>query len=239
MLKQLDIFSFEDNNTVESIQDEGSDSLYTKWRIYEYLESLKGETALVSYHDETIDFHIPFLFGDLYFESLNSRQPNQINIQSFVSSYTSMSIGGYKTITKVERNDGIHLLLYQTKMKKEKKTAIIEQYSKMTFKLEPYAISRIPNKQPIFAENQPLKQLIGLTATVKMRCNNDLIREITSIPFIIRNIKINEGNIELLGTNDVHIRAMGFKGVRTSSDLIFDIFTEQHGYSQTFHLSIN
>lgn len=155
---------------------------------------------------------------------------NKVNLHSIGPDFEILNYRG--TLTKVEKKDNLHLFHFRDKKEG------IEIMSKATFELKPYSISRIPNKQS-YDETKPLSQLIGYTARVRVKCSyDDVVGKIGSIPFKILSIKETEGEITLIGTNNLYIQSKGFQKVRESGDLLFDVYGEKDGYGRTFHLEI-
>lgn len=47
MLEQLDIFNIKTEPIVNPLTEEPSNQVFSKWRMFEYLEGLEGKTALI------------------------------------------------------------------------------------------------------------------------------------------------------------------------------------------------
>lgn len=232
MLEQIDLFEIatEPVNGIPLEDDTASNKLFPKWRMFEYIERLNGKTALVSYLEEEdpYEFRVPIKFGEIKFGS-NYGLSNKLNLREIGPDFRMYDYKG--TLEKLEKQDNLHQFYYQDKEN-------MERLSKATFELKHYSISRVPKKQFYDAE-KPLNQLIGFTARVELRCSSDGVMEcVRSLPFKILSLKEADEEITLIGTNDVYIHAKGFKKVRESSDLIFDIYSKQNGYCNTFHLEI-
>ncbi|MEX3623733.1 hypothetical protein [Viridibacillus arvi] len=244
-MEQMSIFNIDVPSTekmlsvCESNHVQKQDALLTKWRMFEYLDQLKGQTALVSYSDETVEFHVPFQFGEIHFSgnAISSRPANIVRLRSFVSANSEMQIKHNEKsgiLTRLERKEQSYLMHYL----KEVNNEIQEKCSSATFELRSYSISKMPHKQPSYSYELPLSQLVGLTAKVMMRCEDDLVDTVESMPFKILSIKVENEKIVIMGTNDVCIKVDGFQKVRKSNDLIFDV-CNNHRYSQSFHLAID
>jgi hypothetical protein len=227
MLEQIDLFEI----TPEIVGDmpvEKENQLFSKWRMYEYLEKLEGKTALISYQSQKDDyaFRVPVQLGELNFDSLSK----EIKLRSIGN---SLRLSGYKKIiTKIEKQGNLHILHYHDKENQLEKTSCA------TFEIKPYSMLKIPKKQ-CYTLEKPLSHLIGLTASVMVRCDRDeLVDSVESLPFKILSIKAENGEIIIKGSNDVYIHSKGFQKVRESGNLIFDIYTPKNGYHHSFHLTI-
>lgn len=230
MLEQIDLFDIAAEIIEQAPEVKTpSNQVFPKWRMLEYLDKLNGKTALVSYKGDSYEYRIPVQFGELTFSSTYCLS-NKVNLHSIGPDFEILNYRG--TLTKVEKKDNLHLFHFRDKKEG------IEIMSKATFELKPYSISRIPNKQS-YDETKPLSQLIGYTARVRVKCSyDDVVGKIGSIPFKILSIKETEGEITLIGTNNLYIQSKGFQKVRESGDLLFDVYGEKDGYGRTFHLEI-
>lgn len=135
-----------------------------------------------------------------------------------------------KTALISEKQGNLHLFHFKDK---EDQT---EKISSTTLELKPYSVSPIPKKQSYSAE-KPLSQFIGLTGSVMVRCS-DIVEAVYSLPCKILSIIAENSELTIIGTNDLYIHTTGFKGVRESETLLFDIFTKSQGYNHTIHLTI-
>lgn len=211
-----------------------------KWNMFEYLEGLKGNTALMSHQDETFQFQVPIHIDELRFSSGTSmyRPDNNVSLFAIEGNKSSVILRDYRKsgmLSKIECDGFKHSMYYVETVDNVEQ----ELQSKSTFELKDYSFIKT-DKQLKFDDGQGLNQLVGMNVRATLRCENDTIRSIETMPFKIISIRLEPNDVIVIeGTNDFYLKTTGFKRVRESSSLIFDICTPNNGYSRSFHLFVD
>lgn len=236
-MEQMDMFSFKAEPPTVPLCSSSvvEQKVFKKWRMFEYLDGLKGKTAKITYQDENVFYQVPFKFKTLHFAStaISSQSKDLILLQTMLSNSSNMSFttSSKEHLHALEVKDGIHTFHYKSEVNK-----VLELCSsKATFELSNYAeLSSSVNKYDIDGE---ISQLIGKTVQAKLRTNNDLVGTIQTLPFRVTSFQVKDDELTIMGTNDTLIRTKGYRGVRYFfSELILDVFLEGSGYTQTIHL---
>lgn len=234
-MDQMDLFSgFEE--IAAAVYSSGQTGVYTKWRMFEYLENLKGQTAKITYQQgEEIFYQIPIKLDSMYFvnKHIGSHQKDAMTLFSLVSEKSNMTFSSYVDdhLKRLEVSEGIHTFHYEKKVNNVWEPSC----SKAMFELTPYA-TKSHSTLSKYDINGELSQLIGKTVQAKLRTQNDIVHEIMTLPFKILSVRLIDDQITIIGTNDTILRSVGFQGVRYDSELLIDINLKSSGYTQTIHL---
>ena len=230
-MEQLDMFSIDhpDITPIERVSQ--NDPIFLrKWRMLEYMEGLKSETAIIHYEDKGVSYRVPIMIGDTHFlsNSIASRPTNLVIPCTLESRHSKVSFRG--RLTAIERKEGIHYLHYN----KEVDKVCQECCSKVLLETKSYSLLKQTFQK--YDESQGLQQLIGTTLRAELRCDQDLVYSIETVPFKVVSVKVEGDSLTIVGSNDVLIQTTGFKGVRYNSDLLIDVYHEHNGFTHTIHL---
>ncbi|WP_103108522.1 hypothetical protein [Brevibacillus reuszeri] len=227
------------NSFCSAKQDQERATVYSKWRLFEYLEYLgiHGQTALISYQDDFLSFSLPIQFGDLHFGLFSN--PFQLTMIS--SKESVIRISG-KNPTLVEKN-GVHTITYSTVKYgsgKDNRKSQLDLTGKSEFILKEYCYckqTRMPELTGKETTKEILNKLVGAIIHLKAYCCDDWLSEVKTIPFQVQAIQVDRNRLTLIGDHDVRLCVKGFKSIRRSSNnLILDVFNDGYGYSHTFSI---
>lgn len=238
---QLSLFDTVFEKGISSINSSDDTKKLSKWQLFEWFESKEGELFSLEYKDRNMEASLPLKLGKMSF-SLFSHSTNEPVLRSFDNEKERVLTLSGRMESCVIKNDNLEFYFEHTSYRENKRMIESGIKSKVQWKVKNNYITPLKQKKKLdiddkLNQKEIIQQLIGMPISIKVRFHNDLFSEFISEPFVCSSLKIEKDTIMIASPNDTTFKINGFKKMRVSSEyLLFDVSTQESGYSQSFYI---
>lgn len=237
---QLSIFELDENN--ESRNAMQQDYLYSRWRVFEFLEENVNKQFLLKYEDNYFKYSLPFRLGEMKFNSFGSERPKLVGFMYSGNEIMRLGGGELKEIRR-DLNDDYAFFYEKVSFHSNKSEINPMQKSKVGWiRDDSYIEPSNSSKKNILkldeiVKKEDLQTLIASKVFFKVRFHNDIFSEILSSPVVLTAVRINEDKLIIEGHNSFYLKLEGLQRIRMMGEyLLLDVYNKDSGYSQSIYI---